>query len=40
MSLSIKQLTEDPWNNIETKYPEGSKHKGISKKYYSLRCIC
>ncbi|MEP6682747.1 MAG: 30S ribosomal protein S1 [Parafilimonas sp.] len=31
MSLSIKQLTEDPWNNIETKFPEGSKHKGIVK---------
>ncbi len=31
MSLSIKQLTEDPWNNIETKYPEGSKHKGVVK---------
>jgi len=31
MSLSIKQLTEDPWNNIETKYPEGSKHKGTVK---------
>ncbi|SFQ32850.1 30S ribosomal protein S1 [Parafilimonas terrae] len=31
MSLSIKQLTEDPWNNIEEKYPEGSKHKGVVK---------
>src|SRR5882724_440445 len=31
MSLSIKQLTEDPWNTIETKYPEGSKHKGVVK---------
>ncbi|MEP6467289.1 MAG: 30S ribosomal protein S1, partial [Parafilimonas sp.] len=31
MSLSIKQLSEDPWNNIETKYPEGSKHKGTVK---------
>ncbi|HVX26941.1 MAG TPA: 30S ribosomal protein S1 [Parafilimonas sp.] len=31
MSLSIKQLTEDPWNNIETKFPEGSKHKGVVK---------
>jgi small subunit ribosomal protein S1 len=31
MSLSIKQLSEDPWNNIETKYPEGSKHKGAVK---------
>ncbi len=31
MSLSIKQLSEDPWNSIEEKYPEGSKHKGIVK---------
>jgi small subunit ribosomal protein S1 len=31
MSLSIKQLTEDPWSSIETKYPEGSKHKGLVK---------
>ena len=26
MSLGIKQLKEDPWENIETKYPIGSKH--------------
>ena len=26
MSLGIKQLREDPWENIETKYPLGSKH--------------
>jgi len=26
MSLGIKQLREDPWENIETKYPTGSKH--------------
>ena len=26
MSLGIKQLKEDPWENIETKYPVGSKH--------------
>ena len=31
MSLSIKQLTQDPWSNIETKYPEGSKHRGMVK---------
>ena len=31
MSLSIKQLTEDPWSTIETKYPEGSKHTGLVK---------
>ena len=26
MSLGIKQLKEDPWENIEEKYPVGSKH--------------
>ncbi len=26
MSLGIKQLREDPWENIEGKYPVGSKH--------------
>ncbi|MEP7250810.1 MAG: 30S ribosomal protein S1 [Ginsengibacter sp.] len=31
MSLSIKQMTEDPWNTIEQQYPEGSKHKGLVK---------
>jgi small subunit ribosomal protein S1 len=31
MSLSIKQMTEDPWSNIETSFPEGSKHMGIVK---------
>src|SRR3954462_3702552 len=31
MSLSIKQLTEDPWSTIETKFPEGSKHSGLVK---------
>ena len=31
MSLSIKQLTPDPWNEIETKFAEGSKHKGLVK---------
>ncbi|MFT3981798.1 MAG: 30S ribosomal protein S1 [Ferruginibacter sp.] len=31
MSLSIKQLTEDPWATIETRFPEGSKHKGVVK---------
>ena len=31
MSLSIKQMTDDPWNTIEIQYPEGSKHKGLVK---------
>ncbi len=31
MSLSIKQLQEDPWENVEEKYPVGSRHKGVVK---------
>ena len=31
MSLSIKQLTPDPWNEIEYKYPIDSRHKGLVK---------
>ncbi len=29
ISLGLKQLTPDPWENIEEKYPVGSKHKGV-----------
>ncbi len=31
MSLSIKGLTEDPWSEIESKFPLESKHKGTVK---------
>jgi small subunit ribosomal protein S1 len=31
MSLSIKQLSEDPWSTIEERFPEGSQHKGVIK---------
>jgi len=31
MSLSIKQLTEDPWGSIEEKFPIDSRHKGTVK---------
>jgi small subunit ribosomal protein S1 len=31
MSLSIKQLTQDPWDSIEEKYPVDSRHTGIVK---------
>ncbi|HLX93303.1 MAG TPA: 30S ribosomal protein S1, partial [Puia sp.] len=31
MSLSIKQLSEDPWSTIEIKFPVGSKHTGLVK---------
>lgn len=31
MSLSIKQLSSDPWDVIEDKYPVGSRHSGLVK---------
>jgi len=31
MSLSIKQLSPDPWNEIEAKFAEGSRHTGLVK---------
>jgi len=31
MSLSIKQLTDDPWGDIENKFPENSRHTGVVK---------
>lgn len=31
MSLSIKQMSEDPWSTIENKFPESSRHKGTVK---------
>ena len=31
MSLSIKQLTGDPWAHVDEKYPVGSKHTGDVK---------
>ena len=33
MSLGIKQLTQDPWTDITSKYPVGSKHKGIVRNF-------
>ncbi|MEO5991331.1 MAG: S1 RNA-binding domain-containing protein, partial [Ferruginibacter sp.] len=31
MSLSIKQMTEDPWSTIENRFPENSRHSGTVK---------
>ena len=31
MSLSIKQMSQDPWNAIDNKFPENSMHKGLVK---------
>ena len=33
MSLGIKQLREDPWETIETKYPVGSKHNAKVRNF-------
>ncbi|MEW4925594.1 30S ribosomal protein S1 [Algibacter sp. 2305UL17-15] len=33
MSLGIKQLSPDPWTDITTKYPLGSKHTGIVRNF-------
>ncbi len=33
MSLGIKQLKPDPWENIEEKYPVNSKHKAIVRNF-------
>ncbi|GHA35408.1 30S ribosomal protein S1 [Salinimicrobium marinum] len=33
MSLGIKQLTPDPWTDITSKYPVGSRHNGIVRNF-------
>lgn len=33
MSLGIKQMTPDPWTDITTKYPVGSRHQGIVRNF-------
>ena len=33
MSLGIKQLTQDPWTDITSKYPVGSKHTGTVRNF-------
>ncbi len=33
MSLGIKQLKNDPWQNIEEKYAVGTKHKAIVRNF-------
>lgn len=33
ISLGIKQLSKDPWENIESKYPVGSEHKGTVRNF-------
>ena len=33
MSLGIKQMTADPWTDITSKYPIGSKHTGLVRNF-------
>ena len=33
MSLGMKQLMLDPWTDITSKYPVGSKHKGVIRNF-------
>ncbi len=33
MSLGVKQLTQDPWTDITSKYPVGSKHTGTVRNF-------
>jgi small subunit ribosomal protein S1 len=33
LSLGLKQLSTDPWADILTKYPQGSKHKGTVRNF-------
>ncbi|MCS7162842.1 MAG: 30S ribosomal protein S1 [Bacteroidia bacterium] len=36
LTLSVKQLSPDPWTHAAEKYPVGSTHKGIVKNYTAL----
>ncbi len=33
MSLGIKQMTPDPWTDITSKYPVGSRHTGVVRNF-------
>ena len=39
MSLGLKQLKEDPWKDIEVKYPVGSQHTAKVRNFTKLRCV-
>jgi small subunit ribosomal protein S1 len=36
MSLGIKQLHPDPWTDITSKYPVGSKHSGVVRNFTNV----
>lgn len=39
MSLGIKQLSEDPWMFVPSKYPVGSRHTGIVRNITNFGCF-
>jgi small subunit ribosomal protein S1 len=40
MSLGMKQLIQDPWAEIETKYPAQSKHKAVVRNFTNFGVFC
>jgi len=40
LSLGMKQLTQDPWENIETRFPANSKHKAKVRAFTNFGVFC
>lgn len=40
LSLGMKQLTPDPWENIETRFPVESKHKATVRAFTTFGVFC
>ncbi|MFM7813462.1 MAG: 30S ribosomal protein S1 [Flavobacteriales bacterium] len=40
LSLGMKQLTTDPWENIETQFPQGSKHSAKVRAFTNFGVFC
>jgi len=40
MSLGMKQLIQDPWAEIEAKYPAQSKHKAVVRNFTNFGVFC
>ncbi len=40
LSLGMKQLTQDPWENIETLFPANSKHKAKVRAFTNFGVFC
>lgn len=40
LSLGMKQLTQDPWENIESQFPANSKHKAKVRAFTNFGVFC